>query len=42
MEENAKYYVKSYEKNKYSEDPKTALGRPIFKKNERNKQDKKL
>ena len=29
-------------KNKYSEKPKTALVRPIFKKNERNKQDKKL
>ena len=34
--------IKELEKNKYSEEPKTALVRPIFKKNERNKQDKKL
>ena len=34
--------IKDLEKNKYSEEPKTALVRPIFKKNERNKQDKKL
>ena len=31
--------IKELEKNKYSEDPKTALVSPIFKKNERNKQD---
>ena len=30
------------EKSKYSEEPKTALVRPIFKKHERKKQDKKL
>ena len=30
--------IKDLEKNKYSEEPKTALVRPIFKKNERNKQ----
>ena len=29
---------KDLEKNKYSEEPKTALLRPIFKENERNKQ----
>ena len=29
--------VQDLEKNKYSEEPKTALVRPIFKKNERNK-----
>ena len=29
--------IKDLEKNKYSEEPKTALARPIFKKNERNK-----
>ena len=29
--------IKDLEKSKYSEDPKTALVRPIFKKNERNK-----
>ena len=29
--------IKDLEKNKYSEEPKTALVRPIFKKNERNK-----
>ena len=34
--------IKDLEKNKYSEEPKTALVRAIFKKNERNKQDKKL
>ena len=34
--------IKDLEKNKYSEEPKTALAKPIFKKNERNKQDKKL
>ena len=34
--------IKDLEKNKYSEEPKTALVRPIFKKNESNKQDKKL
>ena len=34
--------IKDLEKNKYSEELKTALVRPIFKKNERNKQDKKL
>ena len=34
--------IKDLEKNKYSEEPKTALVRPIFGKNERNKQDKKL
>ena len=34
--------IKDLEKNKYSEEPKTTLIRPIFKKNERNKQDKKL
>ena len=34
--------IKDLEKNKYSEKPKTALIRPIFKKDERNKQDKKL
>ena len=28
---------KDLDKNKYSEEPKTALIRPIFKKNERNK-----
>ena len=33
---------KDLEKNKYSDEPKTALVRPIFKKNERNNQDKKL
>ena len=32
--------IKDLDKNKYSEDPKTALVRPIFKKNERKKQDK--
>ena len=32
--------IKDLEKNKYSEEPKTALIRPIFKKNERKKQDK--
>ena len=31
---------KDLDKNKYSEEPKTALIRPIFKKNESNKQDK--
>ena len=31
--------IKDLEKNKHSEEPKTALVRPIFKKNERNKQD---
>ena len=34
--------IKNLEKNKYSEEPKTALVRPIFTKNESNKQDKKL
>ena len=34
--------IKDLEKNKYSKEPKTALIRPFFKKNERNKQDKKL
>ena len=34
--------IKDLEKNKYSEEPKTALVKPIFKKNEKNKQDKKL
>ena len=34
--------IKDLEKSKYSEEPKTALVRPIFKKNDRNKQDKKL
>ena len=34
--------IKDLEKKKYSEEPKTALVRPIFKKNEWNKQDKKL
>ena len=34
--------IKDLEKNKYSEEPKTALIRPIYKKNERNIQDKKL
>ena len=34
--------IKDLEKNRYSEEPKTALVRPIFKKNRRNKQDKKL
>ena len=34
--------IKELEKNNYSEEPKTALVRPIFKKNEKNKQDKKL
>ena len=34
--------MKDLEKSKYSEEPKTALIRPIFKINERNKQDKKL
>ena len=34
--------IKDLEKNKYSKEPKTALVRPTFKKNERNKQDKKL
>ena len=29
--------MKDLEKNKYSEEPKTALVRPIFQKNERNK-----
>ena len=29
--------IKDLEKNKYSEEPKTALVRPIFKKNERSK-----
>ena len=32
--------LKDLEKKKYSEEPKTALIRSIFKKNERNKQDK--
>ena len=36
------FIIKDLEKNKYPEEPKTALVRPIFKKNERNKQDKKL
>ena len=30
--------INNPEKNKYSEEPKTALVRPIFHKNERNKQ----
>ena len=34
--------IKDLEKNKYLEEPKTALVRPIFKKNETNKQGKKL
>ena len=34
--------IKDLEKNKYSEEPKTVLVRPIFKKNESNKQDKEL
>ena len=34
--------IKDLEKNNHSEEPKTALVRPIFKKNERNKQDKKF
>ena len=34
--------IKDLEKNKYSEESKTALVRPISKKNEINKQDKKL
>ena len=34
--------IKDLEKNKYSGKPKTGLVRPIFKKSERNKQDKKL
>ena len=34
--------IKDLERNKYSEGPKTALVRPISKKNERSKQDKKL
>ena len=34
--------IKGLEKNKYSGKPKTGLVRPIFKKSERNKQDKKL
>ena len=34
--------IKNLENNKYLEEPKTALVRPIFKKNESNKQDKKL
>ena len=34
--------IKDLEKNKYSEKTKTALVRPIFKKNERKKQGKKL
>ena len=29
--------IKDLEKEKYSEEPKTVLIRPIFKKNERNK-----
>ena len=29
--------IKDLEKNKYSKEPKAALIRPIFKKNERNK-----
>ena len=34
--------IKDLEKSKYTEEPKIALVRPIFKKNDRNKQDKKL
>ena len=34
--------IKDLEKNKYSEELKTTLVRPIFKENERNKQDNKL
>ena len=34
--------IKDLEKSKYSEEPKTGLVRPIFKKNESNNQDKKL
>ena len=34
--------IKNLEKNKYSEETKTVLVRPIFKKNDRNKQDKEL
>ena len=34
--------IKDLEKYKYSKEPKTALVRPIFNKNQRNKQDKKL
>ena len=34
--------IKDLEKNNYSEEPKTELVRPIFTKNERNKQGKKL
>ena len=34
--------IKDLEKNKYSEEPKTVLVIHIFKKNERNRQDKKL
>ena len=30
--------IKDLQKNRYSEEPKTALRRSIFKKNERNKQ----
>ena len=33
--------IKDLEKNKYSEKPKIAVARLIFKKNERNKQEKK-
>ena len=34
--------IKDLEKSKHSEEPETALARPIFKKHERNKQGKKL
>ena len=34
--------IKNLKKKKYSEKPKTSLVRPIFKKIERNKRDKKL
>ena len=34
--------MKNLEKNKFSEESKTTLVRPIFEKNERNKQDNNL
>ena len=34
--------IKDLEKNEYLEEPKTAFLRPIFQKNEKNKQDKKV